>query len=208
MSKECLKQFDELAKATFAEITKVTNALDKAAKDRKAHPMKPGLEPEYAARAAKYEGAYQEAQAQYNKLMRNLPGEVQIKANSLRKELERAVIEANTVNTADIDRDVLTLLDSGIMNSTDFAKLMSEATSATMRRLIAKYANEAAAKAEEKKDRDEAQRLRNVVHSGGNEGNNYLQAFDSMNDTFNRTLRNHAMIKYWDSLTQPIIDSF
>ena len=208
MSKDYLIQFDELAKSTFKEITNVTDELDKATNDRNKHPMTPGLAPEYAARAAKYEAAYQDAQARYNKVMRNLPGEAKIKAESLRKALERSVIDANTVSIADIDRDVLTLLDSGIMNSVDFAKLMSEAKSATMRRLIAKYATDAAAKAEDQKDRDEAQKLRSVAYSGGNGANGYLQAFDSMNDTFNRTLNNHAMIKYWDSLTQPIIDSF
>lgn len=206
--KSYANRFDELARETFKEITETTDALKAAEEQRKAHPMQPGLTPEAAARAAKYEAAYQTARGKYDAMRKNLPDEARRKVESLRQELAVEVGKAFAAKPSDLDHDVLTLLESGILNDADFARLMHDATTPTMRRLIAKYADDGAAEAENNGDRNMARNLRIIAQSGKEDGRSYLNAFDSMNDTFNRSLNNHSMIKFWDSLTQPIVDSF
>lgn len=206
--KSYANRFDELARETFKEITETTDALKAAEEQRKAHPMQPGLTPEAAARAAKYEAAYQTARGKYDAMRKNLPDEARRKVESLRQELAVEVGKAFAAKPSDLDHDVFTLLESGILNDADFARLMHDATTPTMRRLIAKYADDGAAEAENNGDRNMARNLRIIAQSGKEDGRSYLNAFDSMNDTFNRSLNNHSMIKFWDSLTQPIVDSF
>ena len=206
--KSYANRFDELARETFKEITETTDALKAAEEQRKAHPMQPGLTTEAAARAAKYEASYQTARGKYDAMRKNLPDEARRKAESIRQELAVEVGKAYAAKPADLDHDVLTLLESGILNDADFARLMHDATTPTMRRLIAKYADDGAAEAENNGDRNMARNLRVIAQSGKEDGRSYLNAFDSLSDTFNRSLNNHSMIKFWDSLTQPIVDSF
>ena len=206
--KDYANRLDDLARETFQKIIETTDALKAAEDQRKAHPMQPGLTPEAAARAAKFEAAYQTARGRYDAMRKNLPDEARRKAESIRQELTVAVGEAYAVKPSDLDRDALTLLESGILTDADFTRLMRSASTPTMRRLIAKYADDGAAKAESDGDRNMARNLRVIAQSGKEDGRSYLNAFDSMNDTFNRSLNNHAMIRFWDSLTQPIVDSF
>lgn len=206
--KSYANRFDELARETFKEITETTDALKAAEEQRKAHPMQPGLTPEAAARAAKYEAAYQTARGKYDAMRKNLPDEARRKVESLRQELAVEVGKAFAAKPSDLDHDVLTLLESGILNDADFARLMHDATTPTMRRLIAKYADDGAAEAENNGDRNMARNLRVIAQSGKEDGRSYLQGFDSMNDVFNRSIRNYSMIPHWDSLTQPIVESF
>ena len=42
----------------------------------------------------------------------------------------------------------------------------------------------------------------------GNDGNEYLRAFDFLADTFNRCERNFALSTKWDELTAPVVESF
>jgi len=206
--KSYVNRFDELAREAFKVIAETTGALKAAEEQRKAHPMQPGLTPEAAARAAKYEAAYQSARGKYEAMRKNLPDEARRKVESLRQELAVEVGKAYAAKPSDLDHDVLTLLESGILNDADFARLMHDATTPTMRRLIAKFADDGAAKAESDGDRNMARNLRVIAQSGKEDGRSFLSAFDTMNDTFNRTMKNHAMIPYWDSLTQPIVGSF
>ena len=206
--KSYANRFDELARETFKEITETTDALKAAEEQRKAHPMQPSLTPEAAARAAKYEAAYQTARGTYDAMRKNLPDEARRKVESLRQELAVEVGKAFAAKPSDLDHDVLTLLESGILNDADFARLMHDASTPTMRRLIAKYADDGAAEAENNGDRNMARNLRVIAQSGKEDGRSYLQGFDSMNDVFNRSIHNYSMIPHWDSLTQPIVDSF
>lgn len=203
-----VNRFDELARATFQEITETTDALKAAEELRKAHPMQPGLTPEAAAKAAKYEAAYQTARGKFEAMRKNLPDEARRKVENIRQELSAAVGTAYAAKPCDLDRDVLALLDSGILTDTEYGRLMHDATSPTMRRMIAKYATDEAAKAENNGDRNTARNLRMIAQSGAEDGRSFLMGFDTMTDTFNRTLRNHSMIPHWEQLTAPIIDTF
>lgn len=200
-------RFDVLARETFEAITETTDALKAAEEQRKAHPMQPSLTPEAAARAAKYEAAYQTARGKYEAMRKNLPDEARRKVENIRQELSAAVGTAYAAKPSDLDRDVLALLDSGILTDTEYGRLMHDATTPTMRRMIAKYATDEATKAENNGDRSTARNLRVIAQSGGEDGRSFLRAFDALTDVFNRSLKNHAMIRFWEQLTAPIIDS-
>lgn len=200
-------RFDVLARETFETITETTDALKAAEEQRKAHPMEPGLTPEAAARAAKIEAAYQSAKGRFDATQKNLPDEARRKVESLRQELVVEVGKAFAAKASDIDHDVLVLLESGILNDADYSRLMHDATTPTMRRLIAKHATDEATKAENNGDRSTARNLRVIAQSGGEDGRSFLRDFDSMADVFTRSLKNHAMIRFWEQLTAPIIDS-
>ena len=59
------------------------------------------------------------------------------------------------------------------------------------------------------KDEDTARQLRYVANKGrGLDGRHYMQAFDSMADTLDRSLRRTYLIKSWDELTANILENF
>ena len=112
-----------------------------------------------------------------------------------------------------IDNNTLTLLNAGILKSSDYEKLMKEAQAAdnhTMVRLIGKYAGNAA-EAEERKNGSnsiKAKELRTISYMGRENGDNVLRSFDSLSEVFRRTADNPAMIDKWDYLTGDTIENF
>ena len=84
--------------------------------------------------------------------------------------------------------------------------MQDNSRNATMCRLIAQTAETAAANT---KDDDTARQLRYVANKGrGLDGRHYMQAFDSMADTLDRSLRRTYLIKSWDELTDNILENF
>ena len=206
--KSYVNRFDEYAREVFREVEETTKALKDAEVKRKAHPMKPGLAPEAAAKAARIEETYQRAKRRLDEMQKRIANEAGQKIEEIRKELAVSIEKTFTMNPADLDRDVLTILESGILTEADYSTLMQNSTTPTMRRLIAKYAHEEAIKAENSGDSSKSRNLRMIARTGKEDGSSYLAAFDSMRDTFSRTVRNNALIPHWEQLTAPIINSF
>lgn len=96
-----------------------------------------------------------------------------------------------------------------IMSADEYSRLIDAAASTgnhTMVRLIAKNAADMAEKAN---DADVARSYRLVSHKGkGDDGSEYLRAFDFLVDTFNRCERNFALTPKWAELTSPVVESF
>ena len=90
-------------------------------------------------------------------------------------------------DTSKVDMQTLELLRSGIMSADEYSRLIDAAASTgnhTMVRMIAKNAADMAEKAN---DADIARSYRLVSHKGkGDDGSEYLRAFDFLVDTFNR----------------------
>ena len=109
-----------------------------------------------------------------------------------------------------VDMQTLELLRSGIMSADEYGRLIDAAASSgnhTMVRLIAKSAADMAEKTTG--DADVSRSYRLVSHRGkGNDGNEYLRAFDFLADTFDRCERNFALSTKWDELTSPVVESF
>ena len=123
--------------------------------------------------------------------------------------LEKAVTDFYAADPKAIDGNTMELLKSGILTPAEYARLFDAADNgdnATMCRLIAQAAENAAANA---KDEDTARQLRYVANKGrGLDGRHYMQAFDSMADTLDRSLRRTYLIKSWDELTANILEKF
>ena len=125
----------------------------------------------------------------------------------IRAELAEAIEDANSVNPADVDGAALEILKSGICKPGDFARLAEQYKSnRTMSRMIARYAEEAAAGCD---DRQTAMKYRAVSYScAQNTGDDRLDAFDVLTNVFERTVRNNAMYGSWDMLTAEIVETF
>ncbi len=209
------RKLDEIAKAAFEEYRKAEQAYKKAEEKQREYPQRGGMvSPEYAAKAARAQADYLEAKAAYDNARRNF-GAAEAKAiRELREGLETAVNDAYSVDPAKLDTATLELLKSGIMNASEYAKLMSAAQAAdnpTMVRMIGKYAQDAADAMATKYGQNDpkARELRNVTYqSRAYTGSTYLANFDTVTDVFNRCTRNPALIDKWGDLTGEMVEQF
>ena len=142
-------------------------------------------------------------------LSRSLPDQTRAEVAKIRSALEKAVTDFYAADPKAIDANTMELLKSGILKPAEYDRLFEVANhgdNATMCRLIAQAAETAAANA---KDDDTARQLRYVANKGrGLDGRHYMQAFDSMADTLDRSLRRTYLIKSWDELTANILENF
>lgn len=209
------RKLDAIAKTAFEEYKKAEATYKKAEAKAKEYPPRNGyIDADYAAKQARAQADFLEAKAAFENTRRNF-GKAQAPAiKELRNELAEAVQTTYSIDPAQLDNNTLELLKSGIMTASEYAKLMSDAQAAgnpTMVRMIAKYAEDAAAKVGEKygQSDEQAKALRNVAYqSKAYTGSAYLETFDSMADAFNRCAHNAAMIDHWNELTGETIESF
>ena len=161
------------------------------------------------AKSARAEADLAEARAQFEHCRRHLFEERQRDVAVIRAELVEALNKEYAADPSKVDMQTLELLRSGIMSADEYSRLIDAAASNgnhTMVRLIAKNAADMAEKAT---DADVARSYRLVSHRGkGNDGTEYLRAFDFLADTFNRCERNFALTGKWDELTAPVVESF
>lgn len=203
------KRMNEIANATFAEYREKSDAVKAAESRYNAYPRRSGADPSYMAKSARAEADLAEARAQFEHCRRHLFEGRQRDVAVIRAELVEALNKEYAADPSKVDMQTLELLRSGIMSADEYSRLIDAAASNgnhTMVRLIAKNAADMAEKAT---DADVARSYRLVSHRGkGNDGNEYLQAFDFLADTFNRCERNFALSTKWDELTAPVVESF
>ena len=210
------RKLDEIAQQAFKEYTEAAARLRTAENDRRAYPARGALSADHAARAARAEADFAEATAELDRVRRSMAeGEYRQKIKELRTALAAELTDAYSADPAQIDTKALELLKSGIMDATDYNKMLRTALAAenyTMARLVGKYADNAAAARESDvmhgNDRT-AQELRAIaIESRKHTGSNYLEAFDFMADTFNRCTDNPPMIESWGELTAQTVERF
>lgn len=208
--KEYAQRLDETARSAFATLIDAEEELTEAEKRRRETPIKTGvlIPAEYQAKAARFESEYQGARSKHEEINKRLPDETLKTAAEIRTELQTAVNNTYAANPADLDHDVMTLLDSGILNADEYGRLLRDAKSITMRRIIAQRAGAAAETAEKSGDKETARTLRVIQNAGRDDGRAHLQNYDYLLDVLRRCLRNHAMINRWSDLTAAAIDKF
>ena len=203
------KKLNEIANATFEEYRRAEAAVKSAESRSNAYPRRSGADPSYMAKSARAEADLAEARAQFEHCRRHLFEERRRDIAVIRAELVEALGNEYAADPSKVDMQTLELLRSGIMSADEYSRLIDAAASNgnhTMVRLIAKNAADMAEKAT---DADVARSYRLVSHRGkGNDGNEYLRAFDFLADTFNRCERNFALSTKWDELTSPVVESF
>lgn len=204
-----VQEVNDIAQASFEKIQDAEKAYKAAESKRNATPFKKGLGYEYEAKAARAEAIYREAKADYDKLSRALPDQTRAEVAKVRAKLETAVNAFYTADPKAIDGNTMELLRSGILKPAEYATLFenaNQANNATMCRLIAKAAADAA---ESAKDDDVARQFRHTANRGRDiNGKPYMDAFDSMADALDRSLRRTYLIPKWDEMTANIRENF
>ena len=204
-----VQEVNDIAQASFEKIQDAEKAYKAAESKRNATPFKKGLGYEYEAKAARAEAIYREAKADYDKLSRALPDQTRAEVAKVRAKLETAVNAFYTADPKAIDGNTMELLRSGILKPAEYATLFenaNQANNATMCRLIAQAA---ATAAENARDEDVARQFRHTANRGRDvNGQPYMDAFDSMADALDRSLRRTYLIPKWDELTAHIRENF
>lgn len=204
------KRMNEIANATFAEYREKSDAVKSAESRYRAYPWRDGADHSYLAKSARAKADLAEANAQFEHCRRHLFEEQRRDIAVIRAELVEALNKEYAADPSKVDMQTLELLRSGIMSADEYSRLIDAAASNgnhTMVRLIAKSAADMAEKTTG--DADVARSYRLVSHRGkGNDGTEYLRAFDFLADTFNRCERNFALSTKWDELTAPVVESF
>lgn len=193
------RRLDNTAKEFFKEYTEAHTKLEKA---KMARRLAQG-----AVEQTRRDADLLEAQGAFDTTMSNWADRGERALRDLRVELEAAIAAAFVVNPADVNQNVVTLLNSGICSSADFERLLKDADSSTMQRLILSHVEKAATSP----DVDPAERRSlNVLLSDGrgNMGGAVLESFNALGGVFHRCLRNPGMISRWDGLTADAIEDF
>ena len=143
------------------------------------------------------------------KTLDSLPDQTRAEVAKIRSALEKAVTDFYAADPKAIDANTMELLKSGILKPAEYDRLFEVANhgdNATMCRLIAQAAENAVANA---KDDNDARQLRYIANRGRNvSGKPYMDAFDSLADTLDRSLRRTYLIPKWDELTANIRENF
>ena len=204
------KKLNEIANATFTEYRAKSDAVKSAESKYNAYPWRDGADPTYLAKSARAKADLAEANAQFEHCRRHLFEERQRDVAVIRAELVEALNKEYAADPSKVDMQTLELLRSGIMSADEYSLLIDSAIASgnyTMTRLLAKSAADMAEKTTG--DADVSRSYRLVSHRGkGNDGNEYLRAFDFLIDTYNRCERNFALSTKWDELTSPVVESF
>lgn len=205
-------QLDTLARRSFERISEAETAFQTAKEDFES--LTPSNTPEAQARAARLKARMIEAESNLQTINKNLPDTVARETAAIRAELTAEVNAAFVVDPEKVDTAAMALLQSGIMRGADFAAMYaraSESKNNTMCRLIAAHADKLAKSIEEKNGhRDpEGEQLRQIVYAAkALDGRAYIESFDGLADTLRRSVRNHSMIRHWDSLTSEAVTNF
>lgn len=193
------RRLDNTAKEFFKEYTEAHAKLDGA---KMARRLAQG-----AVEQTRRNADLLEAQEAFDATMLNWADRGERALQDLRGELADAIATAFAVNPADVDQNVVTLLNSGICTSADFERLLKDAGSSTMQRLILSHIEKTATSP----DTDPAERrdLNALLHDGrGSMGGAVLENFDALGDVLHRCLRNPSMIPRWDDLTADAVENF
>lgn len=205
---EFVTRADALADETFTEYKVMETRFKAAEKKRHDTPVRHGMvTADYAAKAARAEADYLDAQKNYDAVKRKLY-EKSTQMAAIRNDLIAAVDKHFAADPAKMDMAAIALMDSGIMKPHEYSKLMDEAVRSgnfTMQRLIAAKAGEMVDKAKT----DEAARGYKAVFLRGRnvDGTEYVQAFDTVVYLFDRCLKNPGLYAKWDELVQPVRDA-
>ena len=185
--------FREAQRAYEAEVAKL-NAAQKARDDAFTY------SPERAVGAAAYvleakkntaTAELKAAQENFTRAARKIVYGYADTVNNLKQELSDAVDAANLVDPAAVDSNALALLNSGIMNAADYRHMLEQfKDNSTMRRMIGKYAKDAAEA--RKNDIAESAALRVLSNEAGRDSYSIKETFNNLADVSVRYMGNSS----------------
>ena len=201
----------ELAQSTFDEIQKTEDAYKAAEAAKKALPAASG-DYQVQAKIARAAADFAAAEAARRQMRYNLPNKSENALSALRREYAQEIEQKYAADPAKLDLATLELLKSGIMRPNEYRRLFDSAAqngNATMTRLIARYALDAAAEATKKfgETSTQARELRAIGYAGNADpAADAMNTFDSIGEIFRRSVANPGMIPHWEELTAPLFD--
>lgn len=205
MRGEVQSYYDSLLKAQGA-VEKARLDLEEARREERAE-NRGGIYVELAAHNVKAKELIFQAKKDDLKRISNKRFDLLKKSEDIRGELSRALDDDFTVNPADVDGNVMALMDSGIMNVNDVVKLYNEAKkkhNVTMMRLLA---GKARALADKETDTEARITLNNISNDSASQKKNELQSYDEYvfsvslgtgdPESFSRNDENPVMYEYF-----------
>lgn len=206
------KKLNKIANETFDEYRAAEAAVKSAEAKCRAYPLRNGADSNYLAKSARAEADLAEARNAFEQVRRHLFDEKRREIATVRAELEKTLSDAFAADPSAVDMQTLELMRSGILTASEYDRLIDSAAAAenhTMVRLLSQSAADAAGKADAMGDKDGARNYRVVSYKGKSaNGNQYLEAFDYLSNTFSRCERNFSLTKKWDELTAEVVESF
>lgn len=204
-----IRQINDIAAEAFKEYTAAQDAYKSAESKKNAYPRKIGLGADYTAKSARYEADYAEAAAAFEKFRRDGFYNHRKRMDEVRKAFIAEIGNAFAADPAQLDMATIELMKSGILNASEYSRLMDKAINDgnhTMARMIAQHAKAAADSTD---DREDAAAFRAVAYKGNSmNGNNYIEAFDFVTSLYDRCSRNPALYSKWDELAGEVIENF
>ena len=175
--------FRDAKEAYAAEVAKL-NAAQKARDDAFAWSLERAQGTAASLEQAERQAAtiaLQAAKEAFAKAARQIVDDYRGSVDNLKQELSEAVDAANLVDPAAVDSSALALLNSGIMTAADYRHMLEQfADNPTMRRMIGKYAGDAAAAARD--NRQESAALRAVHIEAGRDSYSVIDTFNALAD--------------------------
>ena len=218
--KEYRNRFHEAEKA----VKDAKKAYDKAREEsRPAKSLTPVEKINQESRVLRYQARYEEAVASLREVTKDRFS-LLTTADKLRSQLAEDVNRAYCADPAAIDRNVMTLLDSGILTAREMRKLVDDAKEAgnpTMCRIIKEYANKTI-KENEKRwgvHDPELSDLNYVVDTASkNDGRFILGEFDNLktcltyitgdpNGEYHRDIGT-GVLDRWEEITSQAVEEF
>lgn len=204
-------RINQFALEVFADLQKAEEEYQRAETELRKY-SKPTGDAEYMAKAARAKADFEVAQISRRNVQRDIPGKVSETLAQMRREYKAEIEKKYGVDAADIDMKQLELLKSGIMKPGEYSTMMNnaaEAGNATMARLIAKYAGEAAEVHAKKYGANDpgAFTLRMVANTAIQDpADAALRVYDGLTDIIQRTVNNPGLIPYWEQFTTPLFE--
>ena len=206
------KRLDEIARENFNAYKTAETKLKEAEALKKPYPAKENASASYFAEYSKAQHAYMLASDNLRKAKLSLANSSK-EIDELRAELAAEVEKDFCVNPADVDRNALELMKSGILKAADYNGLMESAKKSknvTMIRLISEYAKEAATASAKQHGvhSSETVKLREISTESVS-GNDILTRFDDLAGSYKSYFsQNPSMIDRWEEITAEAIEAF
>ena len=196
---------EEIAKKAFEEYLTAKKKLDNAREQVKKYPTMHGIvTAEYEAKSVRAKADLLEAEQAIKGILHSHIGEIE----QIGEELKETIEEYYLAEPAFIDRDILDLLNSGILTPVEYHHLIQNSINKgnlTMARIIAKHAGDLREEVLKKygTDNEQSRALAVVSHMCDKcDGSEAKDGFEIILETYKKTADNPSMIEKWDSLTE------
>jgi len=210
--KSYAERVNEIARAAFANYIEAAGKQEiaEARYKEETSPYKDPAHNDYKqqAKAARAKAEMLDAQQEVRNAQKFLFEEA-ASIRAVGRELQEAVNREYSAKGEEVDLATLELLKSGILKPQEYFTLYETAQgngNNTMCRLIGKYAGEAAENAPTNELQARLIALANAAQQTG--GRAFIDAFSMLEDAYNRTANNPAMISSWGKITDSIIANF